>query len=387
MRTVYKSIHTPILNLKTPCYINGKIARQLWARLWYFCRTINKEGSGRVKILVPEILILLGISRSSFYRWLKVGKTAGAFRGYRSINEHTIEIILGSKTVVCEKLGVTDWDSTTEIPLWQLFNNPELPLWKSMGIKPNRVKLRQQVTFFQAHWMERRSVEAAKEEERKRIRKIKNRRKVYLPKFRGGNGKLASQLSAARSVRFSRKHLPTGASQEGIGNSLGITDQTVRQHLRGVERIQVMYKVKALEAEAELFYAQETGAKSLIFKRQGEYYRYGTNLYNLKFRQHSEFTQRLKYKFNLLSKEIPIPAIQWEKNKDKLCSPLFSSCYLTKHEILKKLTEKYDLDSLDRILIPIYWELKTRSFGKFMIAVKEELRRMKREEYRRARSG
>ena len=367
--------------------IHGKIARKTWARLWYLLRTIDKEGSGRVKILVPEILILLRISRSTLYRWLKVGKAAGAFRGYRKIDKHTVEIVLGSKTVVCENLGITDWESITEIPLWRLFNNPELPLWKSMGIKPNRVKLRQQVTFFQAHWMQRRSIEAAKEEERKRIRKIKNRRKVYLPKFRGGNGKLASQLKAARSVRFSRKHLPSGASQEGIGNSLGVTDQTARLHLRVIEAIQVMYKVEAYEAEAELFYAQETGAKSLIFKRKGEYYRYGTNLYNLNFRQPSEFTQRLKYKFRLLLKEVPIEAIRWEENKDLLCSPLLESCYLTKHEILEKLTEKYDLDSLDRILIPIYWELKTRSFGKFMKAVKKELRRIRIEEYRRARAA
>ncbi len=375
------------ISVRASLKIHGKIARKTWARLWYLLRAIDNEGSGRVKILVSQILILLGISRAAFYRWLKEGKAAGAFRGYRKIDKNTTEIILGSKTAVCEKLGITDWESTTSIPLWQLFNNPELPLWKSMGMKPNRVKLRQRVTFFQAHWMQRRSIEAAKEEERKRIRKIKNRRKAYLPKFRGGNGKLASQFKAARCVVFSRKHLPTGASQEGIGNSLGITDQTARLHLRVIEAIQVMYKVEAHEAEAELFYAQETGAKSHIFKRKGEYYRYGTNLYNLNFTQHSEFTQRLKYKFRLLSKEIPLEAIQWEKNKCMFGSTLFDSCYLTKHEILDKLHEKYDLDSLDRILIPIYWELKTRSFGKFMRVVKEELIRMKREEYRRARSG
>ena len=376
-----------VISVRANLRIHGKIARKTWARLWYLLRAIDKEGSGRVKILVSQILILLGISKAAFYRWVKVGKADGAFRGYRRIDKDTVEIVLGSKTVVCENLGITDWESTTEIPLWQLFNNAELPLWKSMGIKPNRVKLRQQVTFFQAHWMQRRSIEAAKEEERKRIRKIKNRSKVYLPKFRGSNGKLVSQIKAARCVVFSRKHLPSGASQEGIGNSLGVTDQTARLHLRVIEAIQVMYKVEAYEAEAELFYDQETGAKSHIFKRKGEYYRYGTNLYNLNFRQPSEFTQRLKYKFRLLSKEIPLEAIQWEKNKDTFCTPMEEHFFLTKHEILEKLTEKYDLDSLDRILIPIYWELKTRSFGKFMRAVKEELRRMRIEEYRRARAA
>ena len=375
------------ISVRASLKIHGKIARGTWARLWYFLRAIDKEGSGKVRILVPEILILLGISRSTFYRWLKVGKAAGAFRGYRRINEHTEEIILGSKTAVCEKMGITDWESTTEIPLWTIFNNPELPLWRSIGLKPNLVKLRQLATFFQAYWMQRRSIEAAKEEERKKIRKIKNRRKPYLPKFRGGNGKLTSQLNAARSVVFSRKHLPTGASQEGIGNSLGVTDQTARLHLRGVERVQVMYKVNAYEAEAELFYAQETGTRSLIFKRKGEYYRYGTNLYNLSFRQPSEFTQRLKYKFRLLLKEVPLEAIQWKKNKHFAHSTLFSDRYLSKHEIIDKLSEKYDLDSLDWFILPIYWKLKTRSFGEFMATVKKELKRAKAKEYRRSRSA
>ena len=386
MLTVFESIHTPILNLNTPCYINGKIARQPWARLWYFCRAIDSDHRGKVYILVPELLTLLNCSRATFYRWLKEGKEAGAFREYKRIDKHTERIILGSKTAVCEKLKITNWDSVTEVPLSTILGDSNIPLWQNRK-KPNGKQFKQWVTLFQAHWMQIRSIEAAKQEERNRIRNKRKRRKPFKPKFRGGNGKPASQLYAGRNVYFSRRHLPTGASQKGIGKSLGISECSVGRHLKGVERVQVMYKVNSLKGQEALFNAQETWEKSPIFERKGEYYRYGTNLYNLNFRQPSEFTQRLKYKFRLLLKEIPIEAIQWEQNKYTFCSTLFSSCYLSKHEILEKLTEKYDLDSLDRILIPIYWELKTRSFSKFMRAVKEELIRMKTEEYRRARSA
>ncbi len=367
--------------------IHGKIARKNWARLWYICRAIDKQGSGRVKILVSKILTVLKISRATFYRWLKEGKAAGAFQCYKRIDKHIQLIQLGSKVAVCKKLGITDWDSTTEIPIWKLFNNPELSLWKSMGIKPNRVKLRKLVTSLQTYWMQQRSIEAAKEAERKKHRNKKNRRKNYVPDFSGADGEPTSQLSAAQSYRFSRKHLPTGCSQKGIGKSLGVSDRTARRHLEGTERVQIFYKEEAYQAQAELFYARETGAKSPVFKRNGEYYRYGPNLYNLNFKLCSEFTQRLKYKFQLLLEEIPLTAIHWEENKYKFCSPMFCSGYMTKHEILEKLEEKYELDSLDQILIPIYWELKTRSFEKFRIAVRKELRRLRTEEYRRARSA
>lgn len=377
MRTVYKSTHTPILNLKTPCYINGKIARQPWARLWYFCRAIDSDHRGKVYILVPELLTLLNCSRATFYRWLKEGQEAGAFREYKRIDKHTERIILGGKAAVCRKLKITNWDSVTQVPLWSILGNSDIPLRQNRK-KPKGKKLRQWTTLLQAYWMQHRSIEAAKKEETNRIRNKRKRRKPFKPKFRGANGQPTSQLYAGRNVFFSRRHLPTGASQEGIGESLGISECSVRRHLKGVERIQVMYKVDPLEGQFALFNAQETWEKSPIFERKGEYYRYGTNLYNLKFTQKSEFTQRLKYKFSLLLEEIPIEAIQWESNKDELCSPLFSSCYLSKHEILEKLTKKYKLDSLDKICIYIYWELKTKSFGKFRLAVKQELKKLKR---------
>ncbi len=367
--------------------IHGKIARQPSEKLWYFYRAIDEEGSGRVDIPVSVVKNFLNISRTSFYRLHKEGKEAGAFLHYKSIGQGMMRIYLGSKTRVCKKLGVTDWESSTEIELEQLFNNPE-----------EAESLRELITKCQTYWMQKRSIEAAKEEEKIKVRKKRNRRKPCRPyeKIRGANGEPTSQLRAGQKYKFSRHHLPTGASQEGIGESLGICDRTVRRHQEGIERVQMMYKVKLTEVkrrrdlftgEIELFYVHPTGETVPVFKRHGEYYRYGCNLYDLEFTIHSEFTQRLKYKFSLLQEEIPLEAIQWSKNKQFAHSPLFSHLYMSKQEILEKLSKKYELDYLDKVAIYIYWQLKTKSFGKFMIAVKEELIRLKREKYRMARQG
>ncbi len=368
--------------------IHGKIARQPSGKLWYIYRAIDEEGSGKVDIPVNEVRIFLNISRTRFYRWLKEGKEAGAFQSYRSIGKGMMRIYLGSKTRVCKKLGVTDWESSTEIEIEQLFNNSE----------EEAESLRELITKCQTYWMQKKSIEAAKEEEKIKVRKKRNRGKPCQPykKIRGANGKPTSQLRAGQKYKFSRHHLPTGASQEEIGESLGICDRTVRRHQEGIKRVQMMYKVNRSEVklgtnlftgEIELFYVHPTGEKVPVFKRGGEYYRYGCNLYDLKFTLHSEFTQRLKYKFSLLQEEIPLEAIQWSKNKQFAHSPLFSHLYMSQQEIKEKLNKKYDLDSLDKVAIYIYCQLKTKSFGKFMIAVKKELERLKKEKYRMARQG
>ncbi len=378
------------INVGANVRIHGKIARENYGGLWYHCRAIDKEGAGRVDILLPEIMALFGRSRAAVYRWLKEGKEAGAFLHYKQIDRHTMRIYLGSKTRICKNLGFTDWDSSTEITLRELFNNPDIEI--------EGESLRKLVTIFQTYWMQKRSIEAAKEEEKLKVRKKRNRRKPCKPfkKLSGANGKPTSQLRAGQQYKFSRHHLPTGASQEGIGESLGICDRTVRRHQEGIERVQMMYKVKPSEVkrrrdlftgEIELFYAHPTGETVPVFKRHGEYYRYGCNLYDLNFVIHSEFTQRLKYKFSLLLEEVPLEAIQWSKNKQFAHSPLFSHLYMSQQEIEEKLNKKYDLDSLDRVAMYIYWHLKTKSFGKFMIAVKEELIRLKKEKYRMAREG
>ncbi|MDJ0510797.1 MAG: hypothetical protein QNJ64_16310 [Crocosphaera sp.] len=356
--------------------IHGKIARKPWAKLLYMCRTIDKKGSGRVKILIPEIIALLGISKGTFYRHLKEGKEAGAFRSYKRTDKYEETIYLGSLTEIAKNLKLTNWGSTTEIPLWMLLTCAEIPLWEYEKEKAKKIKaasLKKRITWFQTQWLEKQSIEAAKDQERQKIRNKRKRRKPYDPKFSGATGKPTSQIKAARKEpRFSRRHLPTGASQEGIGQSLEICDRTVRRHLEQIERMQIFYKVTAYEGQAELFHAQEENRKPLVFKRQGEYYRYGTNLYNLDFNQKSQFTGKLKYKYNLYKKKLRLGL-----NKDK-----FYLCKLSKSEILDEFKE-FDLDPMDHICINVlianFCKIRFKEFKELVI---REIR-----ETKKARSG
>ena len=152
------------INAHTKVKIYEKIGRQVWGKLWYLWQTMDTEGSGRVEIPVPELLTSLNISQITLYEWLKEGKEAGAFRDYKTINKDIERIYLGSKVAIYKKLGITDRHSTTEIELWQLLNNSEI------GIQDE--PLREQVTKFQAYWMQIRAIKATKEKEREKREKI-----------------------------------------------------------------------------------------------------------------------------------------------------------------------------------------------------------------------
>ncbi|PSF27379.1 hypothetical protein C7H19_25000, partial [Aphanothece hegewaldii CCALA 016] len=71
-------------------------------------------------------------------------------------------------------------------------------------------------------------------------------------------------------------------------------------HLANTPRVQGLYKVPNREGEAEIFFSQEEKTKSKVFFRKGEYWRYGTNFYQLDYQVKTRWTARLKYKFELL---------------------------------------------------------------------------------------
>lgn len=325
------------INLKASVRVHGEIARHPWAKLWYLCRAIDTEGKGYVIISLPEFEILMGRSRATFYRWLKDGKEAGAFRSYEKEGEHFEKIYLGSKTEICKRLKITDWDSVTYTPLYKILK----PLKKNPHNEPD---LREQVTAFQTQWLEERSKVAA----RKEARINKDKRLPHKPDFRGATVKPSSPILPSK---FSRKNLPVGASQETIAKSLGISSRSVRRHLKQVERQQVYYKVPKCEAQAEIFHAGEAGKKCPIFERKGEYFKYGPNLYNLNFTQKSEWIQRLKYKFNLLVKNAEPPDKDHKKN----------------------LYNCFELDTLDLIIVNYLRWSGSRSFGKLLKSIYREI--------------
>ena len=96
--------------------IHTRIARQPWARLWYECRGIDKDGSGHVTIHIKWLQELLECSDKTIYRWLQQGKRKGAFHSYQ-VRNGVLEVYLGSLFRVCVKLNWKNWGAVGVVPL------------------------------------------------------------------------------------------------------------------------------------------------------------------------------------------------------------------------------------------------------------------------------
>jgi hypothetical protein len=199
-----------------------------------------------------------------------------------------------------------------------------------------------------------------------------------------------------KKVAFARNHTPIGSSQETTAYQLGTSVRTVTRHLAKTESVQVMYKVtdpdEIKQAEGEIYLATEFGDKTLYFARQGEIYRFGNSLYNLNETLKSEFTQRVKYKFNLFKK---MAKLEIFKDKNNLLYYHFKGKYdpnnydhnelfsnYDQDELFKDFRELFncfDLDSLDEhILMIMFYCNHLSSFGKFFNDLKYELRKLRK---------
>ena len=96
--------------------IHSRIARNPWARLWYLCRGLDKDGSGLVEIPLQAVESFLDCDEKTIYRWLQKGKRVGAFQRYR-VKRGMLRICLGSFFKVCWKLNLKNWGTVATVPL------------------------------------------------------------------------------------------------------------------------------------------------------------------------------------------------------------------------------------------------------------------------------
>lgn len=112
--TIY--ITTQIILQTYTVRIHSRIARKPWARLWYLCRGIDKNGSGHVEIPLQAVESFLDCDEKTIYRWLQNGKRVGAFHRYR-VKRGMLLIYLGSFFKVCYKLNLRRWGTVAIVPL------------------------------------------------------------------------------------------------------------------------------------------------------------------------------------------------------------------------------------------------------------------------------
>ncbi|MGI2909374.1 hypothetical protein [Tolypothrix sp. VBCCA 56010] len=232
------------------------IGRYTWARLWYLCRGLDIWGRGYAELPIELCCSVLGISSQTLYRWLKDGKTAGAFRK-GNIRRGVLRVYLGALHKVCFKLGLIDWEGVVDLRLVEVNQN-----------------IRPLVTGACTQDLQSKSHYAA-------VTNLKKReRAIYAPPKASAilqSKKVSSQKSDEGQILFllhvgqkrafvSRSFVPFGASQRSIGSKLGISDRTVRRHQEalGLNRRQLMqakgeYKrvQQAMKHQADFFQAAD----------------------------------------------------------------------------------------------------------------------------------
>ena len=210
--------------------VHAVIARYAWAKAWYLLRGFDVLGVGFVKIPLTSCCDFLNCGESTFYRYLNQGKKAGAFR-YCRIQNGTLEVFLGSLLQICKNLRIHDFGATAEVPLTQVHAT-----LRQVATQIATEKLQQQSHYAAVFNLKRNIRKTFKPPTADQIMEAAGR-----PSHETGKGDLPFVVYIGdKRVFVSASFAPFGASQKGIGKKLGISERTVRRHLVGRSRRQLM---------------------------------------------------------------------------------------------------------------------------------------------------
>lgn len=300
---------------------------QCYMTLWRLARHVDRPGRGYVVFYFPNLEKTLNTSRATIYRWLQSGRKDGVFRFYRRRGNY-LEISYTSSKNIALKMEAADLGPQVVIPV-------------------EEIAIKQKTTLHTAKIFQIRSRAAAI----KKLRANGDRHtRLAQPKFRGGT------LINKPTSQYFPNQKQWGVSQKTLASTLGVSERTVRRHLASTPRVQGLYKVSSLCGQLDQFYSKEERTKPTVFKRKGEYWKYGTNFYQLDYQVKTRWTARLKYKFELLKLFRSRPNNQY---KD----------YLSIEEFFKSdWFSKLNLEEL----------IKIRNFNKFRREITRQLQELKR---------
>lgn len=225
-------IYARLLTSRFTVRIHSSLAEYRWAKLWYFLRGLDYQGSGFVRVPLTIAREFLQAKESTIYEWLRLGDRKqreenetkpGAFRRWR-VSGGILRVALGSLTKVCLNLG-DSWGITGETPLHEIN------------------KLRAHATGITAQKLQQRSRYAAG-----RSLPTTARRTYKLPQpdaffheasplsDNSPRGSIPCLLHVGkRRIFLSKGAIPYGASQSLIAHERNVSDRTVRRHLNKIE--------------------------------------------------------------------------------------------------------------------------------------------------------
>lgn len=296
-----------------------------WARLWYLLRANDTSGRGIVSISIGEIWWLLEASQSTVYEWLRDGRKAGAFRKYR-ITKGNLTVWLGGLHKVCQKLGLQSWGTVAEVPLTEVLALTSLRAVATAATTQER----QHQSFIAA----RRSLNERERQYYQISDAITILNQAGQSSLKPDKGQVPCLIwVGGKRIFVSKGFIPFGASQSAIAKELGCSERTLRRHLSGVTRRQLVQSKNAytliesaLKWDAERYYLSEENIgykvcsdgemrlhepngnssavrrqghlihKERFFSYAGKTWMYRCNLYQLDMTLASTRTSRNRYK-------------------------------------------------------------------------------------------
>lgn len=212
--------------------IHSGIARCPWARLWYLCRGIDKDGSGLVEIPLGAVESFLDCGEKTIYRWLQKGKRVGAFQQYR-VKRGMLLICLGSLERVCVNLNIRNWGTVATVPLSKI-----------------NAHVREVTTGIVTQQLQQKSRYAADEKLKPQHRKLfgtvhpnslfEKKARQSSPKTAEGVAPCVLHISEKR-LFVSKNFTVFGTSQNTIARKIGVHQVTVHRHQKnlGIKRRQL----------------------------------------------------------------------------------------------------------------------------------------------------
>ena len=228
--TIY--IATKIILKTYTVRIHSRIARNPWARLWYFCRSVDKDGSGLVEIPLQAVESFLDCNEKTIYRWLQKGKRVGAFQRYR-VKRGMLLVCLGSLEKVCVNLNIRNWGTVSTVPLSKV-----------------NAHIREVTTGIVTQQLQQKSRYAADQKLKPDYRKYfgtNNPNSLFEKKARQSSLKPAEGVApcvlhiSEKRLFVSKNFTAFGCSQTTVANEFYIHPVTVQRHLKtlGIERRQL----------------------------------------------------------------------------------------------------------------------------------------------------
>lgn len=214
-----------------PVRVHTRISRYPWARLWFLCRAMDGDGTGRIVLPFTVAQSFLSCSEKSIYRWLQQGKKVGAFRRY---SPKTGEIWLGSMFNVCRSLNLKYWGAVGVCSLSQVLSLRQM---------------RAMTTAIVTQKFQQKSRYAANSKLKPEHRKLYGSphpnelfgsKEQSSPKLAVGQLPFVLHISEKR-VFVSKNFVHFGTSQNAISCELGIHTRTVRRHQQflGLDKRQI----------------------------------------------------------------------------------------------------------------------------------------------------